>query len=1062
MAQSFVLEAPVNVGDKFGSSLAISKNHLFVSAPFHDEGSLDAGAVFVFERKNSQWKFLQKLVPPNPSVSMNFGYAMDATASTLVIGAPGSGRQIEDRGDVYVFQQNREGKWIFDTHLAYPLPSPQISASFGSSVNINHNQLWIGAPGAFPSGHFRPGAIFSYVKDPNNASWQFNATLRGLPSDSLTAFGEKLKVINDQLVVAARKEDLKKSSETGRLLYIDIDPKNGRVQSPASYSFIEFPAEVSPNTSTSSFAIQGNLLALGNSQAKGKTWGTGSIYLFTNSPMQVEPLFQINASDGASQDQFGHTFVLNKDKLYVGAPGRDGISTDEGAVYVFEQKNRTSWLQIAKIKPPIGTQNAEFGHTLISDDSTLIVGAPGASANNSASGSVYIYRERNLTSSTNLSIERFSRLPRPRQVSALAFDQSNFLWVGTWSGLYRFDGYDFAQYSFPETIQNKNANLILKLLRDSSDRLWIGTNDGLFKYSEGCDCIRKFTLSKNPSSNEAVVAILETRAGEIWTGTNGQIYSLDDEQDHFIEYKPFTGEPDNREEPYISGIQEDKDGLLWVLSKNLNEIKHSLYKIDRSSDRVVRYTFAPSWKQIGPLLIDSKNRMWVNASEPLHIPENPNELLKPTKNQIAATPWYMFEDREGEIWYGTQKGVYQVKTDGRTLIHQLTNLTSQSNFVTVIEEDSSGRILLGGLSNIYYIDKPALQQFSPSQNDAERELANILITEVQISNPDSLTVLRYIPQDALILSHRDYKIDVQFAALTYTPVGYNTYRYKLDGYDRDWIEAGPDRRASYSNLHPGSYAFMIEATDHNGAITANPRTLKFVMMPPFWNTWWFRACVALLLIVVLTSLYRMRVTHLLQLERLRLRIAGDLHDDLGSNLSGIALLSDILGKKDSLDQDTRQQLINIASTSQKMVNDLRDTVWFINPGKDKLENLLLKMKDAAAILLVKHNYTFDHNGNSQTQVSMEFRRHVFLIFKEILHNIIRHADAKNVDVDLELTQNRLTVRICDDGIGFNPTAIVGGHGLASMKQRVNQLKGEIAIESKPGDGTTISFSTYIA
>lgn len=249
-------------------------------------------------------------------------------------------------------------------------------------------------------------------------------------------------------------------------------------------------------------------------------------------------------------------------------------------------------------------------------------------------------------------------------------------------------------------------------------------------------------------------------------------------------------------------------------------------------------------------------------------------------------------------------------------------------------------------------------------------------------------------------------------------------------------------------------------------------------MPPlFWQTWWFRLLAVGLVLGALYAAHRYRVERLLEMERMRSRIAADLHDDIGSNLSSIALLSEMLQGRlrpdgSSLEEQRgsetneleQRQLLRIERAAEETVSALKDVIWLVDPKHDNLADLTRKMRRVAGELLGGTAYTFGvPDPFPSRRLDMTFLRNTFLIYKEALHNIAKHARAEHVAIEVAIDQGVLVLRIRDDGTGFRMGEAQGrGHGLKNMRQRAEQAGGRIEIESMPGRGTQITFSARMA
>jgi signal transduction histidine kinase len=233
--------------------------------------------------------------------------------------------------------------------------------------------------------------------------------------------------------------------------------------------------------------------------------------------------------------------------------------------------------------------------------------------------------------------------------------------------------------------------------------------------------------------------------------------------------------------------------------------------------------------------------------------------------------------------------------------------------------------------------------------------------------------------------------------------------------------------------------------------------LALHVVPPVWSTAWFRTLLLALLLFGLWLLHRLRLRQALATERLRLRISRDLHDEIGAGLSSIALLSDAVTAYGAIDAPQRRQLARIGQSAREMVADLRDIVWAIDPDGDRLHDVVARMQDVADDLLGDMRVRFHAPAASElnARTSMAARRDLLLLYKEILHNIARHANASTVDITLIAAGDVVELVILDGGKGFDTATVRSGTGLRSMRERAARLGGEIELASRPNGGTTV-------
>lgn len=313
-----------------------------------------------------------------------------------------------------------------------------------------------------------------------------------------------------------------------------------------------------------------------------------------------------------------------------------------------------------------------------------------------------------------------------------------------------------------------------------------------------------------------------------------------------------------------------------------------------------------------------------------------------------------------------------------------------------------------------------------------------------------------MPDPSVTLTPRDHTLVITFAALNYTSPAANQYAYRLEGHDPVWIDAGAERVARFVNLPPGRYTFRVRAANNDGVWNEDGAALALTVSPSFWQTIWFRLLLGVLVAGALAGGYRLRVKRLLEVERLRLRIAGDLHDDIGSKLGSIALISEMVAGHEGLDERDVARLQEVARVSRRMAGDLRDIVWLVSPGYDTVGDLAAKLEHVAASILSGVSVSVETPGESAgVQLPMETRRQVFLAYREVLHNVARHARASRVDVRLDQDAGAIVLEVRDDGVGWDQRERTLGHGLRSLRERTQQVGGSVEILSAQGEGTTV-------
>jgi signal transduction histidine kinase len=285
------------------------------------------------------------------------------------------------------------------------------------------------------------------------------------------------------------------------------------------------------------------------------------------------------------------------------------------------------------------------------------------------------------------------------------------------------------------------------------------------------------------------------------------------------------------------------------------------------------------------------------------------------------------------------------------------------------------------------------------------------------------------------------------------------FQWRLVGGATDWSAPSTSRSIALAGLTPGRYRFEVRAVDGEGQ-TSVPQAVAFRIEWPLWQRGWFLALSAMALVGIVAVVYRARVARLLELERVRTRIATDLHDDVGASLSQIAVLSQYASRQASRgDDEARGSLARITELSGSVVDAMSDVVWSINPARDRMSDLVHRMRRFANDLFSETDVDLDLDlpaDDADEPLSPEVRRQVFLVFKEALHNAARHAQASSVRVSFRRERDGLLLLVADDGKGIAPQASpASGLGLANMRRRAAGIGGTLEVSAGAGGGTEV-------
>lgn len=369
-------------------------------------------------------------------------------------------------------------------------------------------------------------------------------------------------------------------------------------------------------------------------------------------------------------------------------------------------------------------------------------------------------------------------------------------------------------------------------------------------------------------------------------------------------------------------------------------------------------------------------------------------------------------------------------------------------------KDRKGRFYFGGMNGFIRFDPD-----TRFERNTLPDLQFVSITKYdQRANETSTLDLIQNKLDGLTISPYDAYFQLNWTMTNYFNNQENKYYVKMEGLDDDWtfLENTPFIR--YNRLDPGKYQLRVRAADYKGNEALGELSLPITVRPVFYRTWWFFVLCLFVVSATIYALFQYRLRQLLKIEKLRTKISSDLHDDLGSMLSGLAMQSELLEM--SAREEDKPRLQKITTTSRKAVHRMRDLVWSIDARKDKVSDLVEKMKETAEDLLLpagfKYSFQMEGFSSQQKKLSVNARQNIFLIYKEALNNILKHSNGDFVRIQLTKKTEEVQLRIKDNGTNQEDntkgkrTSEKTGQGLLNMQMRAEHLKGTFQYHDRDG------------
>lgn len=620
---------------------------------------------------------------------------------------------------------------------------------------------------------------------------------------------------------------------------------------------------------------------------------------------------------------------------------------------------------------------------------------------------------------------------RDKAVRSVYLDQEDQLWAGIQTGpagftpgLLRLRGDLFVPVPGFE-IANQQVSAILQ---DSSNRLWVATGGGVAVLQSGA----WRTLSRlDGLSGDRVQSLAEGPAGTLWIGTEkGGLNRWQDGRATW--FTKTNGLPSNN----VLSLHCDRQGVLWA----------------GTSGGLARYA----------------GEKWT--------------VYTTAEGLVGSSIAYILEDPHGFLWLGSRSGLMRAS---KAALNAFATGETDSIFIrsygttdglptSECTQGSQPAATRAPDGKLYFATIEGLAFVDPSDLRTNKVPPSVVIESVLVDGaPQNPNSLRAAPPTYLRIPAGKRTLEVRYTVVSLSAPGRSLYRHRLEPHETAWTHGvGNGGSAHYTRLPPGDYHFRLTAANEDGIWNETGTTLAFTVLPPFWQTWWFIGLTSITGLALIVGVVRYISTQQLQrelalmrqqeaLERERGRIARDLHDQLGANLTQVALLAEMAESDKDLASEVEAHARQIGQTARDTTRALDEIVWTVNPANDTLDGLVNYIckysQDYLALAGLKYRLETPR-ALPDLVISPELRHNVFLVAKEAINNVVKHAQATSAWVRLELETNGFTIEIADDGRGIPPDALDKGRsGLRNMRKRMESIGGTFATAPRPGGGSVIRF-----
>ena len=629
------------------------------------------------------------------------------------------------------------------------------------------------------------------------------------------------------------------------------------------------------------------------------------------------------------------------------------------------------------------------------------------------------------------------------------------------------------------------------MLLDRTGSLWMGDGDYFFKVDVKTRKAKsyRFVADKPNTYGNVVFKIIEARNGDLWAITNAKIYRYDWETLSFNDGYIY----DTRlvaERPYDNyvDVYEDEQGIFWLGTTD------GFVRFDCNTKEVKRYRNDPqnvnslSHNVVRTVASDpfDSNILWLGTKG-----GGLNRFDKQTETFSALTEkdglpnnvvYGILSDEEGNLWMSTNNGISRFNLQNRTFknFDKKDGLQDNEFNSCAFFKSKSGELFFGGIKGF--------NAFYPSEIKDNPNPPRVVLTDFQILNQpvsfkakDSPLKQTITETKEITLNYDQRFFSFEFAALDFTEPSKNQYAYQLEGFDKDLVKVGTRRTAFYTNVTPGTYLFRVIASNNDGVWNREGATIKIIILPPFWQSWWFitlmvLSTIGLIFLIVYPRISKLRYEKEIQeafagqlieeQEKDRKRIAAELHDGLGQSLLIIknrAFLGEkVTGKEtDSEDkiESAREQFGEISESATEALEQVREIAYYLRPSQlerlgltSAIEEMLERAEDSTGIRFETELPDLDGIFSPEDEINF------YRIVQESINNIIKHSGASLVKVSIKLDENGVEVLINDNGKGFivdENSPKRQGFGLRGMAERARILGGVYSVESVPNEGTTV-------
>lgn len=663
-------------------------------------------------------------------------------------------------------------------------------------------------------------------------------------------------------------------------------------------------------------------------------------------------------------------------------------------------------------------------------------------------------------------------------------DRQGDVWVGTFqTGLNKFDRETetFINYRHDENDRYSiSDNHIRSVYEDRFGRLWIGAfHGGLNYFNRDLNRFEHFLHNpQDPNSigGNLVRSIYEDETGTLWIAVQSAgVERFDYATKKFTHFRHNPDDENSLCDDRAYYVTGDKKGSLWIATfgggvshydLKLNQFtnyRHDPQNINSLCDQRI-ITISPDQNDNAIIWIGS----FGSGFDKFNIQSQTFTHYTDMKGLPNNVVYAILPDDEGNLWISTNKGIGKFNPKNEIFINY--NITdglqsNEFNAGAYYKSQRTDEMFFGGVNGF--------NCFFPKNIMINNLVPNIVLTSLRIFDVELTDSIGPLVNGKQILLDPDVNFfSLEFSVLDFTNSRKNQYAFKLSCLENEWNYCGNRRFVNYTNLDPGEYVFHVKGANSDGVWNEKGSSIKLILKPHFYQTWWWHPTVVgvviLLVIIILTQRTRLKIKRSLELERIRVyeservrkAIAADFHDELGQKLTRISLFSEIVRRKlSALSSVNIDYIEKINSIAKELAGSTRDFIWSLDPDRDSLYDMAIYLKDFGDEIFDKTDIDFRVDGISknleQIKLQIGWRRHLTLIFKEAMNNVIKHAQCQNVCFKIACNKNKYEISLFNDGIGNYKNPDLSADGIKKLESRAEKINCKLKIITNGKNGTTV-------